>query len=193
MPVSELQGEMDLIDRARSGSVDAFEQLVIHYQDRLYRFLLLRARNPMDAQDALQEAFVAAFKYLPGYRSHYRFSTWLFTIGLRKLGKLSQGQPGRQDLPETIVCTLPGPENIEMQMQNRKSLWDTAKACLSEAQCTALWLFYVEDMSLAEISSAMKRSLNWVKVNLLRARRRLSRELQEDHFDGVVPAREVTQ
>ena len=77
--------ELELINRARNGSVEAFEQLVTNYQDRLFRLLLVRASNRADAEDALQETFVAAYKYLSSYRPAYSFSTWLFTIALRQL------------------------------------------------------------------------------------------------------------
>lgn len=122
MTSRELPGELELINRARQGSADAFEQLVLHYQDRLYRFLLARAANRADAEDALQEAFVLAFKYLPGYRRRYRFSTWLFTIAVRQLKKQGRGQPEKTDLLESIQCTQPGPEQIGIQTQGEQSL-----------------------------------------------------------------------
>ena len=75
MTVPAQKEELDLINRARKGSVEAFEQLVLQYQDSLYRFLLVRANNRADAEDILQETFVAVFKYLSGYQSKYRFST----------------------------------------------------------------------------------------------------------------------
>jgi RNA polymerase sigma-70 factor (ECF subfamily) len=189
----KLPGEQELIDRACEGSVDAFEKLVLHYQDRLYRFLLVRAGNRADAEDALQDAFVAAFKYLPGYRNTYRFSTWLFTIALRQLGSLHNKRQARQtDLPDAVICDQPGPEQLGIQYQQNQSLWQTARNCLNESQFTALWLFYVEDMSVVEVASSVKRPRSWVKVNLMRARRRLLRELEHESFEITVPIREVT-
>ncbi len=193
MAALELSDEQELIEQAQQGSIDAFEQLVIHYQDRLYRFLLIRAANRADAEDALQEAFVAVFKYLPGYRQRYRFSTWLFTIALRQLGRLGKRQPESVDLSESIACGQPGPEQLGIQSEHRQSLWQTASLCLGGAQFTALWLFYVEEMPVAEIGKIMKRPVSWVKVNLMRARRRLSRELRDDHFEHAVSRKEVTQ
>ena len=192
MSLLELQGELELIDQARRGSVDAFEQLVLHYQDRLYRFLLARAANRADAEDALQEAFVAVFRYLPSYRNRYRFSTWLFTIAIRQLNRLNKRQPESLDRPESVACGLPGPEQMGIQSEHRLSLWKTARTCLSDAQLTALWLFYVEELPLTEIGIAMKRPVGWVKVNLMRARRRLSLELPDDHFEYAVTRQEVT-
>ena len=91
--------------------VGAFEQLVFHYQDRLYRFLLARAISRADAEDALQETFAAAFRYISGYRSRYRFSTWLYTIA-RNLCIDHMRKPARRekelfDDPKVSEVALP--------------------------------------------------------------------------------------
>ena len=184
--------ELELIDRARAGSVDAFEKLVLCYQDRLYRFLLVRARNRADAEDVLQDTFVAVFKYLPSYRSKYRFSTWLFTIALRQLSQQHSKAAGSAVLPDSVASPHAGPEQVGIEREQRSSLWQTAKSCLGEAPFTALWLFYIEDMPLVEIGKIMKRPTSWVKVNLMRARRRLSKELENHQLKPVVSRKEVT-
>lgn len=186
------QAELQLIERALEGSVEAFEQLVINYQDRLFRFLLVRAASRADAEDVLQDTFIAVLKYLPGYKPRYRFSTWIFTIALRQLGRQRRHSSESVDLPESVACERAGPEQLGMRVEQQKSLWQTASLCLSELQFTALWLFYIEDMSLAEIAKVMKRPASWVKVNLMRARRRLSKELQVHHFDPAISCNEVT-
>ena len=183
---------MELIDRALGGSVDAFEQLVLHYQDRLYRFLLVRANSTADAEDVLQETFVAAYKYLPGYRKKYRFSTWLFTIAVRQLGRQRKHGMKSVDLPDSISCPQAGPEELGIEMEQRRSLWQIARSSLGEAQFTALWLFYVEELPLVEIGKVMKRPVSWVKVNLMRARRRLSKEVRGLNLTPVVSRKEVT-
>ena len=192
MSALEQKTELELIERAQAGSVDAFEQLVICYQDRLYRFLLVRANSRADAEDVLQDTFVAVFKYLPGYRKKYRFSTWLFTIALRLLGRQRRQGSESTALPDSVASPYAGPEQLGMEMEQRSSLWQTAKTCLGEAQFTALWLFYIEDMPLVEIGKVMKRPASWVKVNLMRARRRLSKELEIHHLKPVVSRKELT-
>ena len=187
----ELPGEKELIESAQQGSVNAFEKLVFHYQDRLYRFLLARAPNRSDAEDALQETYAAAFKYLSGYKSRYQFSTWLFTIAIRKLYQSGRRQTEPLEKPATVVCQQPGPEQLGIAFETRHSIWKTAKTCLSDAQFTALWLFYVEELPQKEIGVAMSRPVSWVKVNLMRARKRLSRELREGKFEYTVSHKEV--
>ncbi|HEY5774798.1 MAG TPA: sigma-70 family RNA polymerase sigma factor [Xanthomonadales bacterium] len=192
MPGLESKAELELIERARRGSVEAFEQLVVHYQDRLYRFLLVRANCRADAEDVLQDTFVAVFRYLPGYRAKYRFSTWLFTIALRQLGRQRRPLSDAGELPDSIACGQAGPEQHEIALEQKRSIWQTARTCLGESQFTALWLFYIEDMPVAEIGKIMKRPAGWVKVNLLRARRRLSKELRDHHFEPGMSCEELT-
>jgi RNA polymerase sigma-70 factor (ECF subfamily) len=192
MPQDSLHNEIELIGRARQGSIDAFEQLVLNYQDRLYRFLLLRASCKADAEDALQETFVAAFRYLPSYRKRYKFSTWLFTIAVRQLAKMNRAPIDTEASMDSIISDDPGPQQLGIQTEHRQSLWQAAKNHLGEAQFTALWLFYVEDMPVAEIAIAMKRPVSWVKVNLMRARRRLSQALQDTSFEHATIRGEVT-
>ena len=182
-----------LIERARDGSVEAFELLVLAYQDRLFRFLLARSSCRADAEDALQEAFVAAFRYLNSYQGKYRFGTWLFTIARRKLVYVRERQLAPWQLQAEQASEEPGPEQQGIAIEQRKTIWSTARACLPEGQFSALWLYYMEEMPVAEIATVLQRPQTWVKVNLYRARKRLSTVLDKpDTIGGPVGASEVT-
>ena len=168
-----------LIERAREGSVAAFEQLVLNYQDRLFRFLLARSNCRADAEDALQEAFVAAYRYLDSYRGKYQFSTWLFTIARRKLAYLGRHQMVTgQELLE-VASEASGPEQLGIAHEQHKTIWSAARECLPEGQFSALWLYYMEEMPVAQIAGVLQRPQTWVKVNLYRARNRLAKVLDK--------------
>ena len=181
-----------LIERARNGSVAAFEQLVLAYQDRLFRFLLARSSCRADAEDALQEAFVAAFQYLNSYQGKYRFGTWLFTIARRKLVYLRKRQLATGQLQGEQASEDPGPEQQGIAIEQRITIWSAARECLPEGQFSALWLYYMEEMPVAEIARVLQRPQTWVKVNLYRARKRLSTVLEKpDTIGGPVGASEA--
>ena len=165
--------EQLLIERAKEGSAAAFEQLVLAYQDRLFRFLLARSSCRADAEDALQEAFVAAYRYLDSYRGKYAFGTWLFTIARRKLAYVSRRQFDSGQAAGDLASEEPGPEQQGIAREERKTIWAVARECLPEAQFTALWMYYVEEMAVKEIATVLQRPQTWVKVNLYRARKRL--------------------
>ena len=61
----------------------------------------------------------------------------------------------------------------------RENVWLTAKRLLNQDAYTAMWMRYVEDMSIKEVARAMEKTQSWAKVTLLRGRRSLSAELAD--------------
>ncbi|MDQ6710367.1 MAG: RNA polymerase sigma factor, partial [Candidatus Dormibacteraeota bacterium] len=72
--------ESQLIDRARAGDVNAYEQLVERYSSVSFRTAYLIAQSEADAQDACQEAFVKAFRALARFRPGASFRPWILQI-----------------------------------------------------------------------------------------------------------------
>jgi len=81
-------GESELIDAAKAGSADAFADLVRAYRVRLLRFLVTRSPSYADAEDALQDTLINAYRYLHSYDPRWRFSTWLYRIAIRNAGRI---------------------------------------------------------------------------------------------------------
>ena len=79
--------ELKLIKAAKAGSADAFAELVRSYKVRLLRFLMTRCASHADAEDALQDTLIAAYRYLYSYDPRWRFSTWLYRIAIRNAQK----------------------------------------------------------------------------------------------------------
>lgn len=166
--------EEQLVVSAQKGSVEAFGQLVEMYQQSLLRFMLLRCGNRADAEDAVQEAFVNAYRYIGSYDRRWKFSTWLFRIALRnasKSGELAALQ-GR-DAPEPVVDPL----EACVIASDRENLWLTARRILHADAYAAMWLRYAEDMPVKDVARALEKPLTWTKVTLMRSRRRLAAEL----------------
>ena len=69
---------------------------------------------------------------------------------------------------------------------DRENLWLTARRLLSDEVYCAMWLRYVEDMSMTDISAVLDRSVSWTKVNLMRGRRSLELELNGNDDMGEV-------
>jgi RNA polymerase sigma-70 factor (ECF subfamily) len=68
------------ISRAKLGDIDAFTSIVEAYHQRCLRFARSMLRNPEDAEDMVQEAFVRLYRALPRYEERQRFESWLFQI-----------------------------------------------------------------------------------------------------------------
>ncbi len=188
-PIVDNSREQILLESARGGSQSALISLLQAHQDRLFRFLMSRASSRADAEDALQECLINAYRYFDSYRPKWRFSTWLYRIALRELGKLS-----RENHPHSQASGseqhAPDPLQMCIRDDDRQNLWLTAKACLSEAAFTALWLRYAEDLPVRDVAHAMGRPQTWVKVTVHRAKKRLiaAHRSQQAADKGKVPA-----
>jgi RNA polymerase sigma-70 factor (ECF subfamily) len=180
-PAAVPSSDQQLAEEAQRGSVAGFEELVRRYQVPLLHFLRNRTRSTADAEDLVQETFVRAYENLHRYQSPYRFSTWLFTIAHRiSLNERRKRRPiGGPDGIELLPDGRVDPAAAAIEKEERGRLWDLAAATLPQSQMTALWLYYVEEMPVAEIAKVLKRSRVATKTTLFRARRKLKPLLGE--------------
>ena len=72
--------EHELLNRARDGDQAAFGELVRLYEKKVYALTLRMCKNPEDAAEAAQEAFLAAWQGLKFFRGEASFSTWLYRL-----------------------------------------------------------------------------------------------------------------
>ena len=164
-----------LVEASLQGTAAAFDELVDRYQERLLRFLLTRSSCRADAEDAIQDAFICAYRYLASFDPRWRFSTWLYRIALRNLSRQSRPPSGQESVDVLVSDDDPLQDCIDQS--ESENVWMAAKRLLSDEAYSAMWLRYVEDMSVKDISKVLDKSLSWTKVTLLRARRRLTTEL----------------
>jgi RNA polymerase sigma-70 factor, ECF subfamily len=166
--------DQQLVAAALAGSRTAFGQLVDRYQHRLLRFLLARCASRADAEDALQDTFINAYRYLGSYRDRWQFSTWLYRIAIRNAARQrAPAMDGFEDEPDPAADPL----TACIAESERENVWLTARRSLPAEAFTALWLRYAEDMPVKDVARALGRPESWTKVTLLRARRALSRAL----------------
>lgn len=166
-----------LVEESLAGSALAFSDLVERYQERLLRYLLTRSGNRADAEDAVQDTFISAYRYLYSYNPRWRFSTWIYRIAIRNVARQPQGEIRDVD----VIADENAPDPLEecIVACERENVWLTAKRLLNQDAYAAMWLRYVEDMSIKEIARALDKTQSWTKVTLLRGRRSLSAELTE--------------
>ena len=170
-----------LVEAALAGEAGAFGQLVDRYQDRLLRFLVTRAQSRADAEDATQDTFLAAYRYLSSFNPRWRFSTWLYRIALRNLARIAPSTGGTADA-EPVEHRDPLAACIVASQ--RENIWLSAKRELAPDAFDALWLRYAEEMPVKEVARALDRSNSWVKVTLMRSRQKLKQTLTEPAAAG---------
>lgn len=159
-----------VINRAQSGSVDAFADIVSYFQNRLVRFLMVRGAQQADAEDIAQQTFINAWQHIGSYDAKWQFSTWLYTIAGRIASQTSQ----RSDEPiEHGMATVV--DNFEALLKN--NVWSAAYQYLDTSAFQALWLHYGEGFSGKEIGRIMQRNPVWVRVSLHRSKQQLQQKL----------------
>ncbi|RMF96965.1 MAG: sigma-70 family RNA polymerase sigma factor [Planctomycetota bacterium] len=179
----------ELVALAQDGGMAAFEELVRRYQVPVLHFLMRKAQDRHEAEDLVQETFVRAFRKLHLCRTDGSFRPWLFTLAHRVLlNAQRKRRPVANDAAfEGRPAEVEDPSGAIETHDSGRFLWATAAEVLAEEQFTALWLFYVEDMSIRDVAAVLDMSETAVKTSLFRARRKLVPYLQR--FDPTPPRR----
>lgn len=185
--------ERDELALALAASVqDAFEQLVLAHQDRLYRFTLRLTNCPADAEEATQDAFVRAYRALERYPAErvaaLQLKPWLYQIALNVVRNRART---RRAAPVSLSAGLErgdvhepeanGEEGPEQRLTAREQQQEMAAflAALPTRYRTALVLRYVEDLSYAEAAAILGQPVGTVKANVHRGVQRLRARLDE--------------
>jgi len=193
----ELITEAELVSRAAQGNEAAFETIMRRHNQRLFRTARSILKNDLEAEEALQEAYLHAWRALGGFRSDAKLSTWLIRIVANEaLGRLrrktAQVIPLEAAMnsidPEIQVSLLDNPdqrpENSVMRAQMRKLL-EARIDLLPEAFRTVFMLRAVEEMSVEEVSQALGIPEATVRTRFFRARGMLREDLA-NHIDIAV-------
>lgn len=179
-----MQEEQELIHSAAGGDENAFEQLVLAYQKQVYNLALRMAGNPDDALDLSQEAFLKAWRGLPGYRSDSAFSTWLYRLTsnvcidfLRKQKKtrtVSVNFLGEDAQEQELILPdpAPGPEEQVLHQLNREQV-ATALSQLEPEYRETLTLRVIHGLSYTEIAETLEIKEGTVKSRIARAREKM--------------------
>jgi RNA polymerase sigma-70 factor (ECF subfamily) len=169
----------ELVDRASRGCRDSFGILAERHAKGVYNFLLHRARSHEDAEELSQETFLRAWRKLGTYRDDWRFSTWLYAVA--RSVAADRARAAAIHTTDADLSTHAGSEDHAREIGRRDegdNLWRTAREVLDDDQHTAMWLFYAEDRSAAEIGRILGRTALAVRVLMFRARSRLGQHIE---------------
>jgi RNA polymerase sigma-70 factor, ECF subfamily len=160
-------GAEELALRAQEGSQESFAELVRRFGGRLLLFMQHKTGNLHDAEDLVQDTFVQAYRNINMYRASYKFSTWLYTIASHLA--TSHYRKLKLHVDRQVATDDNNPLDAAIEKETSCDLWSLAGG-LPDNQYQALWLKYVEGMSIKEISAVMGKSQINIKVILYRAR-----------------------
>ena len=170
------------IEKVLNGDIDAFKYFVKQYKDKAFNVALSILKNEFDAKDAVQEAFIIAFRKLNSFKGKSTFFTWFCRIVINESMK-QINERGREpykcnEIPDISVEETPQSLS-SMKEDQQKYFIDLALKSIPSKEALVLNLFYLEEYSVQEVSGLTGWSDSNVKVILFRARKNMYSELSK--------------
>lgn len=172
--------DLDLVDRILAGEARAFEPLVRRYERRVFRVTLAILGNIEDAEEAMQDTFVKAYRHLSQFRRESRFTTWLTRIAINEALQKRQTQrnfvpiedaeaAGADFMPHRYESWRADPEKLYGKQEIRRMI-EAAIESLAPIYREVLVLRDLEGLSAEEAADALGLKIPAMKSRLLRAR-----------------------
>lgn len=177
-----MENEQSLIRRAKQGDTDAFESLVNRHAQYVFNLALRVVKNPEEAEDMTQEAFLKAWRGLSNFREESKFNTWLYRIVTnvcynrmpkvkRELAALPIDEFA-QDLSDSQA-----PVDLAYLSTELGATIHQAIAELPESYSLLISLRHLQGMNYNEIAEVTGMPLGTVKTGIFRARKLLRESL----------------
>ena len=188
-PAGTEQSDLELVRRAQKNERGAFDLLVLKYQHKVIKLVARLLRDPTEAEDVAQEAFVKAYRALGSFRGDSAFYTWLYRIAVntarnsiasrqrRPLDYEAELSESEQNNVAARLKHDDTPEATVLSEEIRQTV-NQAIEQLPEDLRTAIVLREIEGLSYEEIAAAMDCPVGTVRSRIFRAREAIDRALQ---------------
>lgn len=179
-----MNSEQDLIKRSLQGETQAFEELVLQYQDKVYALAYRYMGNEEDAYDMSQEAFIKAYRSLRSFKGNASFGTWIYRVASnvcldelrrrkRKIVPLSLDEPLATQEGDEVDKEIADPTPTLDILYEQKEFSQYIQNLLDQMKPehkTVVILRDIMELSYEEIASVLDCSIGTVKSRLSRAR-----------------------
>ena len=183
--------DKQLVERVQRGDKQAFDLLVLKYQHRIIKLVSRYIRDPSDAMDVAQDAFLKAYRALPNFRGESAFYTWLYRIAINTAKNYlvmqsrhlletevaPEGEEGEQFEFESTLKEYSTPENMVLTDEIKATIV-AAIDDLPDDLRTAILLREVEGLSYEEIANVMGCPVGTVRSRIFRARESVDNRLK---------------
>jgi RNA polymerase sigma-70 factor, ECF subfamily len=188
VPVSDSTSDANLVKRVQQGDRKAFDLLVLRYQHKIIKLIMRYVRDPADALDVAQDAFLKAYRALPRFRGDSAFYTWMYRIAINTAKNHLVAQKRRPvdfdlDLQDSepfdaqhLLKETDTPEGLALSDELRRTVQD-AIADLPPDLRTAIVLREMEGMSYEEIAQTMECPVGTVRSRIFRAREAIDKRI----------------
>ena len=190
-----LEEDQQLVERVQRGDKRAFDLLVLKYQHKILSLVTRFVRDPHEAQDVAQEAFIKTYRALPNFRGESAFYTWLYRIAINtaKNQLASRNRKPREvdasveDVEfyegEHALKDIDSPERLLLRDEIEATVNQSIQQ-LPEDLRMALTLREFEGLSYEDIAEVMQCPVGTVRSRIFRAREAVDKALQpllQDH------------
>lgn len=174
----------------RAGDEATWHALVTDCSPRLLRMATVLLHDPVQAEDAVQETLVAAWRARSGFRGDAELDTWIIAILIRVCRRFGRGDRTWLSKIERWGGAVHASPDAHVSLLTYGPLYD-AIGRLVRRQREVVALYYFLDYSVADIAASLSRAEGTIKSDLARARRKL-RGVLSDEFDASKPRSEET-
>lgn len=180
-----------LVARAKRGDLDAYDELVRRYQERIYSAMYHMTSNHEDASDLTQESFIKAYRALKSFKGDSGFFTWLYRIAINKaINFLKQRRRGHEmsldDLdvnaehdPDILALISEKTPRRQVALSELQARLNEAMQKLSEPHRLVVTLHDIQGLPHEEIGRIMKCNVGTVRTRLFYARQQLQAYLSD--------------
>jgi RNA polymerase sigma-70 factor (ECF subfamily) len=177
--------EMDLVRRAQGGDLEAYDELVKRYQERIYATVYHMTSNHEDANDLAQDSFIKAFQALKSFKGGSSFYTWLYRIAVNKTINFLKQRKNRvhmslndldfntENNPDLVALISDKTPRRDAGLKELQEKLNTALLKLSEPHRLVVVLHDVQGMSHEEVAQVMDCNIGTVRSRLFYARQQL--------------------
>ncbi len=185
----EYSVDKELVTRVQNGDKKAFDILVLKYQHKVAKLISRYIRDSDEVQDVTQEAFIKAYRALPGFRGDSAFYTWLYRISVNTaknyLISRSRRPPSvdvdaedaEQFESASALKEFATPERLLFKSEIEKTVFDAIDRLPSDLR-TAITLRELEGLSYEEIAQSMDCPVGTVRSRIFRARDAIQKRLK---------------
>lgn len=186
---AQRDSDQQLVKRVQQGDKRAFDLLVLRYQHRIAGLVSRFIHDSHEVQDVTQEAFIKAYRALPGFRGESQFYTWLYRIAINTaknylVARKRRPPSGDVDIDDAMffedqsaLKDIASPERNLMSEQLMAVVNDAIKM-LPEDLRTALTLREYDDLSYEEIAEVMECPVGTVRSRIFRAREMVDEKIK---------------
>lgn len=178
-----MEEELKWIEEVLNGNKESYAHIINKYKNPLYGTILRMTKNPHDAQDLVQEAFIKVYERLDQYETTGSFSSWLYRVVINHcMDQFRKKRLKKNEIDEEFIQDDRHPEVIFLKQEKSRQL-ERLIGLLPEDERMIILLRYGHELSYVEISEIVNCPLSTVRNKLHRAKKKMRNIVKRERGD----------